>query len=301
MKQCVKSVSYTHLDVYKRQVYRGLKTADKGGLQFSCVLKFKPKYVYVNGTKIDRVKVFKDEELKIFENLQECRSIVRIYDVIESLGDFSLPCDKIKSGVINASGYFCVVEEYIDGWSLEEYCRQERWKLRKIEQLENNLSKVVDYHEYTEDEKSFVNLSYYKNYDNVLKYQSEIFQFMINLCEILEFVTEKKNIPVSYTHLDVYKRQDLYEKADGPHMLVAGTTGSGKSETIITYLIGLCMKFSPMDLNLMLVDMKGGGFSDRLGDLPHCVGVVTDTAGEDEGTSAASVSYTHLDVYKRQI
>lgn len=80
---------------------------------------------------------------------------------------------------------------------------------------------------------------------------------------------------------------DLYEKADGPHMLVAGTTGSGKSETIITYLIGLCMKFSPMDLNLMLVDMKGGGFSDRLGGLPHCVGAVTDTAGEDEGTSAA--------------
>lgn len=80
---------------------------------------------------------------------------------------------------------------------------------------------------------------------------------------------------------------DLYEKADGPHMLVAGTTGSGKSETIITYLIGLCMKFSPMDLNLMLVDMKGGGFSDRLGGLPHCVGAVTDTAGEEEGTSAA--------------
>lgn len=180
-------------------VYKGLKTADKGGLQFSCVLKFKPRYVCVNGAKIDRVKVFKDEELKIFEDLQECRSIVRIYDVIENLGEFSLPCDKIKSKVINASGYFCVVEEYIDGWSLEEYCRQERWKLRKIEQLENNLSKVVDYHEYTDDETNIVNLSYYKNYDNVLKYQSEIFQFMINLCEILEFVTEKKNI----LHLDI--------------------------------------------------------------------------------------------------
>jgi len=61
---------------------------------------------------------------------------------------------------------------------------------------------------------------------------------------------------------------DLHEKADGPHMLVAGMTGSGKSETIITLLIGLCMKFSPMDLNLMLVDMKGGGFSDRLGICP---------------------------------
>ena len=94
---------------------------------------------------------------------------------------------------------------------------------------------------------------------------------------------------------------DLYEKADGPHMLVAGTTGSGKSETIITYLIGLCMKFSPMNLNLMLVDMKGGGFSDRLGNLPHCVGVVTDTAGEDEGTSAAYMLKRFLESLNAEI
>lgn len=94
---------------------------------------------------------------------------------------------------------------------------------------------------------------------------------------------------------------DLYEKSDGPHMLVAGTTGSGKSETVITYLIGLCMKFSPLDLNLMLVDMKGGGFSDRLGDLPHCVGVVTDTAGEDEGTSAAYMLKRFLESLNAEI
>lgn len=94
---------------------------------------------------------------------------------------------------------------------------------------------------------------------------------------------------------------DLYEKADGPHMLVAGTTGSGKSETIITYLIGLCMKFSPLDLNLMLVDMKGGGFSDRLGDLPHCVGVVTDTAGESEGISSAYMLKRFLETLNAEI
>ncbi len=94
---------------------------------------------------------------------------------------------------------------------------------------------------------------------------------------------------------------DLYEKADGPHMLVAGTTGSGKSETIITYLIGLCMKFSPLNLNLMLVDMKGGGFSDRLGSLPHCVGVVTDTAGEDEGTSASYMLKRFLESLNAEI
>lgn len=94
---------------------------------------------------------------------------------------------------------------------------------------------------------------------------------------------------------------DLYEKADGPHMLVAGTTGSGKSETIITYLIGLCMKFSPTYLNLMLVDMKGGGFSNRLQSLPHCVGVVDDTAGESEGISAVYMLKRFLEVLNAEI
>lgn len=98
-------------------------------------------------------------------------------------------------------------------------------------------------------------------------------------------VTRDLKIPLGKNeHGTIYL--DLHEKADGPHMLEAGTTGSGKSETIITYLIGLCMKYSPMDLNIMLVDMKGGGFSDRLGDLPHCVGAVTNTTGESEGISA---------------
>lgn len=94
---------------------------------------------------------------------------------------------------------------------------------------------------------------------------------------------------------------DLYEKADGPHMLVAGTTGSGKSETIITYLIGLCMKYSPTYLNLMLVDMKGGGFSDRLQSLPHCVGVVDDTSGESEGISAIYMLKRFLEVLNAEI
>lgn len=113
-------------------------------------------------------------------------------------------------------------------------------------------------------------------------------------------VTKNLRVPIGKNeHGDLFL--DLYEKADGPHMLVAGTTGSGKSETIITYLIGLCMKFSPMDLNLMLVDMKGGGFSDRLGNLPHCVGAVTDTAGEEEGTSAAYMLKRFLEALNAEI
>lgn len=98
-------------------------------------------------------------------------------------------------------------------------------------------------------------------------------------------VTRNLSVPMGKNEHEI-TYLDLHENSDGPHMLVAGTTGSGKSETIITYLIGLCVKYSPIDLNLMLVDMKGGGFSERLGKLPHCVGTVTNTAGESQGISA---------------
>jgi serine/threonine protein kinase len=116
---------------------------------------------------------------------------------VDDLGDFRLPCDRVESGVIDGGSYFCVVEEFIDGWNLDEYCREEYWKLRRLEPLSNGLSNVVDYWQYSPDEKASVNLSY--NYDNILKYQNQILLFMINLCEIIEFVTEQKNI----LHLDI--------------------------------------------------------------------------------------------------
>ena len=66
-------------------VYKGLKTKHDGGMQFSCVLKFKPKSVNIDGETIDRLQIFKTEEWAIFEELRECRSIVRIDDVVEHL------------------------------------------------------------------------------------------------------------------------------------------------------------------------------------------------------------------------
>lgn len=113
-------------------------------------------------------------------------------------------------------------------------------------------------------------------------------------------VTSNLSAPIGMNEHGIVEL-DLYEKADGPHMLVAGTTGSGKSETIITYLLGLCMKYSPTYLNLMLVDMKGGGFSDRLKALPHCVGVVDDMSGESAGVSAVYMLKRFLEVLNAEI
>ena len=62
----------------------------------------------------------------------------------------------------------------------------------------------------------------------------------------------------------------------GPHVLVAGTTGSGKSELLQTLVAGLASALPPEALQLVLVDYKGGAAFGRCADLPHTAGVVTD-------------------------
>ncbi|HEX9888537.1 MAG TPA: FtsK/SpoIIIE domain-containing protein [Nitriliruptorales bacterium] len=63
---------------------------------------------------------------------------------------------------------------------------------------------------------------------------------------------------------------------DGPHALIGGTTGSGKSELLRSVVVGLAAQVDPAHLNIVLVDYKGGSAFDVCADLPHTVGVVTD-------------------------
>jgi S-DNA-T family DNA segregation ATPase FtsK/SpoIIIE len=63
---------------------------------------------------------------------------------------------------------------------------------------------------------------------------------------------------------------------DGPHVLVGGTTGSGKSEFLRTLVTGLALESPPERLALLLVDFKGGAAFGPCVGLPHVVGLVTD-------------------------
>ena len=74
-------------------------------------------------------------------------------------------------------------------------------------------------------------------------------------------------------------------KADGPHFLVAGTTGSGKSEFLRTLAASLAASHPPDRVNLLFIDFKGGSGLGPLAGLPHCVGMLTDLgAAEVERT-----------------
>lgn len=65
-------------------------------------------------------------------------------------------------------------------------------------------------------------------------------------------------------------------RQQGPHALVGGTTGSGKSEFLQAWVLGMATEYSPERLTFLFVDYKGGSaFADCVS-LPHCVGIVTD-------------------------
>ena len=79
---------------------------------------------------------------------------------------------------------------------------------------------------------------------------------------------------------------DLHEKFHGPHGLVAGSTGSGKSEFIVTYLLSMAVNYHPDEVQFVLIDYKGGGLAMAFDNheaktrIPHVVGTITnlDTA-----------------------
>jgi DNA segregation ATPase FtsK/SpoIIIE, S-DNA-T family len=67
--------------------------------------------------------------------------------------------------------------------------------------------------------------------------------------------------------------------ADGPHAVVTGVTGSGKSELLITWILSLCATRSTDDVTFLLADFKGGTAFDGLAGVPHVTGVITDLDG----------------------
>ena len=88
---------------------------------------------------------------------------------------------------------------------------------------------------------------------------------------------------------------DLHEKRQGPHGLVAGMTGSGKSEFIITYILSMAVNFSPDEVAFLLIDYKGGGLAGAFEDkargihLPHLVGTITNLDGAAISRSMISI------------
>ena len=90
---------------------------------------------------------------------------------------------------------------------------------------------------------------------------------------------------------------NLHEKAHGPHGLVAGTTGSGKSEILQSYILSAATLFHPYEIGFVIIDFKGGGMVNQFKDLPHLIGAITNIDGKEIDRSLKSIK---AELLKRQ-
>ncbi len=90
---------------------------------------------------------------------------------------------------------------------------------------------------------------------------------------------------------------DLHERGHGPHGLVAGTTGSGKSEIVQSYILSMATLFHPYEVGFIIIDFKGGGMANQFRDLPHLNGAITNIDGKEIDRSLKSIK---AELLKRQ-
>ncbi|MCM1145143.1 MAG: type VII secretion protein EssC [Blautia sp.] len=96
-------------------------------------------------------------------------------------------------------------------------------------------------------------------------------------------------VPLGVRGKDDYVYLNLHEKAHGPHGLVAGTTGSGKSEIVQSYILSLAVNFHPYEVGFLLIDYKGGGMASLFKNLPHLLGTITNLDGSESARAMASI------------
>ena len=88
---------------------------------------------------------------------------------------------------------------------------------------------------------------------------------------------------------------NLHEKFHGPHGLIAGSTGSGKSEFIITYILSMCVNYHPYEVQFVLIDYKGGGLAGAFQNketnvkIPHLVGTITNLDTSEMNRTLVSI------------
>ena len=95
---------------------------------------------------------------------------------------------------------------------------------------------------------------------------------------------------IGYRGVDTPLYLDIHEKYHGPHGLVAGTTGAGKSETLQTYILSLSLSYHPYEVSFILIDYKGGGMAGSFEKLPHIAGIITNLGGNQTNRALASIN-----------
>lgn len=140
-----------------------------------------------------------------------------------------------------------------------------------------------------------INFSYYINdlnysliyqklglYNNAL-INKDNYYFIDNFCDFdikKNYLNKVYGLEANFSYKDKQLFSiDIHESKCGPHGLIGGSTGSGKSELIISFLLSLAIKYPPDYLNMIIIDYKGGGIVESLSykdeNIPHIIAKIS--------------------------
>lgn len=263
-----------------------------------------------------------DSESKnaVFENLYKKLSVNKpsVFNVVFVLSEWGIkshPLFKFVQTASELNTVFIFFEKNME--SLPLYCKS------VINLLGGNKAEVFD----TEDKTDVRDFTYYSVPENRIKHAVQILAPVYSE-EISLESSLRKSISIfellgiyNVNDLDIKKRWekskicdsmaaplgvnakneivylDLHEKFHGPHGLVAGTTGSGKSEILQTYILSMATLFHPYEVGFLIIDFKGGGMVNQFKKLPHLLGAITNIDGKAIERSLKSIK---AELLKRQ-
>ncbi len=136
------------------------------------------------------------------------------------------------------------------------------------------------------------NITFYELYNILTAYDLKIGERWAS-SKIFESMSAPIGVDASGSKVSL----DIHEKGHGPHGLVAGTTGAGKSELLQTYVLSMCTQFHPYEVGFIIIDFKGGGMANQFKKLPHLNGAITNIDGKQVNRSLMSIK---AELMKRQ-
>ncbi|MDD3223245.1 MAG: type VII secretion protein EssC [Clostridium sp.] len=226
--------------------------------------RFTPHFVFILGSK----ELIENEAImKFLLNVEEDMEITTIF-LSDKLGNLPRDCfniihvdegEGISYNIQNSSEKTYFTPDRIDNRILMKYSRLMAPLRIKKDSFSNKLPKSISLFE----------------------------ELDINNPEEIDFsdIWSKSNsdkslaVPIGIKESGEKFYLDLHQKMHGPHGLIAGTTGAGKSEILQTIIASLGVHFSPEYVNFLLIDYKGGSMSNIFKDMPHVVGIVTNLGG----------------------
>lgn len=260
------------------------------------------RFIATNNNEVKEVSAFLEKEIDIRSEINESEldDVTPYYIVFAMSKSLAVRAEMLKQVYAKKKNiHISVVTCYDELKNLPKECTM-------VVELEENSGKLFDKDDLSGKSTAFVPDIYVTKDPNELSVklaniQLDTLAHSFNLPQMVTFLelygvgkvehlnaltrwkdndpTKSLEAPVGVDTLGELFKLDLHEKFHGPHGLVAGMTGSGKSEFIMAYILSLAVNYHPNEVAFILIDYKGGGMAKSFEKLPHTAGIITNLDG----------------------